>query len=237
VLPATSLKITPWPSRRRHRMWRCREPWRPARRPRHPAPPGRRGAWPPADTSSRHGITTGLPAHTTTALRIVAGHGFRLPPTLANDGLPSHPGIRGIVADALHPQRVAAPRGWLTGVMRRRVAGLAGRLRAGEPVDLYASLAADLPLLVLARLVTCSAGGGRRRAGSGLRGRSSPQARGFRRPPAPRACVSQEPICRCGIVMPRRHISLSKRCPEPQRVSPSLRPSCASRRAHRRGAA
>lgn len=87
------------------------------------------------------------------ALRILAGHGFRLPPTLANNGSPSHPAIRAIVAEALHPHRVAAQRGWLTGVVRRRVAGLAGRLRAGEPVDLYASLAADLPLLVLARLV------------------------------------------------------------------------------------
>jgi cytochrome P450 len=87
------------------------------------------------------------------ALRILARHGFRLPPTLANNGHPSHPGIRAIVAEALHPERVARQRGWLTGVVRRRVIGLAGRLRAGEPVDLYASLAADLPLLVLARLV------------------------------------------------------------------------------------
>ena len=87
------------------------------------------------------------------ALRILVQHGFRLPPTLANNGEPSHPGIRAIVAEALHPHRVAAQRGWLTGVVRRRIVGLAGRLRAGEPVDLYAGLAADLPLLVLARLV------------------------------------------------------------------------------------
>lgn len=87
------------------------------------------------------------------ALRILAGHGFRLPPTLANNSAASHPGIRAIVADALHPDRVAARRAWLTGLVRRRVAGLAARLRDGEPVDLYADLAADLPLLVLARLV------------------------------------------------------------------------------------
>jgi cytochrome P450 len=87
------------------------------------------------------------------ALRILTRHGFRLPPTLANNGLPSHPGIRAIVADALHPERVGRQRDWLTGVVRRRVAGLAGRLRAGQPVDLYPALAADLPLLVLARLV------------------------------------------------------------------------------------
>jgi cytochrome P450 len=87
------------------------------------------------------------------ALRILTRHGFRLPPTLANNGHPSHPAIRAIVADALHPVRVDGQRGWLTGVVRRRVTRLAGRLRAGGPVDLYAALAADLPLLVLARLV------------------------------------------------------------------------------------
>jgi len=88
------------------------------------------------------------------ALRILTRHGFRLPPTLANNGLPSHPGIRRIVAGALDPDRVAGQRSWLTGLVRRRVAGLAARLRAGEPVDLYAELTADLPLRVLARLVS-----------------------------------------------------------------------------------
>lgn len=87
------------------------------------------------------------------ALRILTGYGFRLPPTLANNGTPSHPGIRAAVAAALGPDRVAAQRPWLTGLVRRRVAALAARLRAGDPVDLYADLAADLPLLVLTRLV------------------------------------------------------------------------------------
>ncbi|MCZ7424920.1 cytochrome P450 [Micromonospora sp. WMMA1949] len=87
------------------------------------------------------------------ALRVLAGHRFRLPPTLANNGGAGHPEIRGIVADALHPHRVVAQRQWLTGLVRERVAGLAAELDAGRPVDLYAGLAADLPLLVLARLV------------------------------------------------------------------------------------
>ncbi|NES28205.1 cytochrome P450 [Micromonospora terminaliae] len=87
------------------------------------------------------------------ALRVLAGHRFRLPPTLANNAAASHPEIRGIVADALHPDRVAAQQPWLTGLVRERVARLAADLAAGEPVDLYAGLAADLPLLVLARLV------------------------------------------------------------------------------------
>ncbi|MFV2116667.1 cytochrome P450 [Micromonospora sp. LOL_025] len=88
-----------------------------------------------------------------TALRVLAGHRFRLPPTLANNGGASHPAIRAIVADALHPTRVAAQRPWLTGLVRERVDGIAATLDAGGSVDLYAELAADLPLLVLARLV------------------------------------------------------------------------------------
>jgi cytochrome P450 len=91
------------------------------------------------------------------ALRILARHGFRLPPTLANNGTPSHPEIRAIVAEALHPARVAEQRPWLTGLVRRRVVTLQTRLREDEPVDLYADLAADLPLLVLARLVALPA--------------------------------------------------------------------------------
>ena len=84
------------------------------------------------------------------ALRVLAGHGFRLPPTLANNHGASHPAIRSATAAALHPARVAALRPWLTSV----VAGRVERLRAASgPVDLYADLAADLPLLVLARLV------------------------------------------------------------------------------------
>ena len=87
------------------------------------------------------------------ALRILARHRFRLPPTLANNGGASHPQIRAIVAAALHPSRVEAQRPWLTALVRERVATLAAELDAGASADLYAGLAADLPLLVLARLV------------------------------------------------------------------------------------
>jgi cytochrome P450 len=86
-------------------------------------------------------------------LRVLVRHGFRLPPTLANNGDASHPAIRAIVADALHPHRVDAQRAWLTQVVRDRVRGLTRSLHAGQPVDLHAGLAADLPLLVLARLI------------------------------------------------------------------------------------
>ncbi|WP_433532164.1 cytochrome P450 [Micromonospora sp. CA-263727] len=87
------------------------------------------------------------------ALRVLAAHRFRLPPTLANNGGASHPEIRALVADALHPKRVADQRDWLAALVRRRVAGLSATLDTGAAVDLHAGLAADLPLLVLARLV------------------------------------------------------------------------------------
>jgi cytochrome P450 len=87
------------------------------------------------------------------ALRILVRHGFRLPPTLANNGGASHPAIRAAVADVLHPRRVDAQRPWLSDLVTARTATLTARLDRGEPVDLYADLAADLPLLVLARLV------------------------------------------------------------------------------------
>lgn len=87
------------------------------------------------------------------ALRVLTAHGFRLPPTLANNGTFSHPGIREITARALHPDRVAEVRPWLAGLVRDRVTSFTRRLEAGVKVDLYAELAADLPLLVLARLI------------------------------------------------------------------------------------
>jgi cytochrome P450 len=87
------------------------------------------------------------------ALRVLAGHRFRLPPTLANNGGHSHPKIREITSEALSLDRVSALRPWLSCVVRERVRAIQKRLEAGETVDLYADLAADLPLLVLARLV------------------------------------------------------------------------------------
>ncbi|WP_221330920.1 cytochrome P450 [Phytomonospora endophytica] len=87
------------------------------------------------------------------ALRVLSRNGFRLPATLANNGTDTHPALRAIVGEAMTPARVDALRPWLTGVVRRRVARLAARLREGGTVDLYESLAADLPLLALARLI------------------------------------------------------------------------------------
>nr|WP_232323900.1 cytochrome P450 [Catenuloplanes japonicus] len=93
---------------------------------------------------------TPMPA---SALRILVRHGFRLPPTLANNGGVSHPAIRAEVAALLHPHAVETQRDWLTALVRTRVASVVDDLDLGTPVDLHARLAADLPLLVLARLV------------------------------------------------------------------------------------
>ncbi|MEV0645902.1 cytochrome P450 [Phytomonospora sp. NPDC050363] len=91
------------------------------------------------------------------ALRVLSRNGFRLPATLANNGTDTHPALRAIVGEAMTPARVDALRPWLTGVVRRRVAGLSARLREGGTVDLYDTLAADLPLLALARLISMPA--------------------------------------------------------------------------------
>lgn len=93
---------------------------------------------------------TPMPA---SALRILVRHGFRLPPTLANNGGVSHPAIRAEVTELLHPHTVETQRQWLTALVRARVHAIRDDLASGDPVDLHARLAADLPLLVLARLV------------------------------------------------------------------------------------
>jgi cytochrome P450 len=87
------------------------------------------------------------------ALRILTRNGFKLPPTLANNGTPAHPGLRALVGEALHPHKVAAARDWLDEVVAGRVDALGAELRAGHRVDLYSELAADLPLLALGQLV------------------------------------------------------------------------------------
>ncbi len=87
------------------------------------------------------------------ALRVLAEHKFRLPATLANNGSLSHPRIREITSAALSLDRVSSLRSWLSDLVLDKVRALSKRLDAGEAVDLYADLAADLPLLVLARLV------------------------------------------------------------------------------------
>jgi cytochrome P450 len=89
----------------------------------------------------------------TTALRILAQHGFRLPHTLANNGTPSHAGIRSVVAEFLQPSRVAEQREFVTGFVRRQVADAHAALDRGEDIDLHAVISHALPLVTLARLI------------------------------------------------------------------------------------
>ncbi|WP_100446286.1 cytochrome P450 [Glycomyces xiaoerkulensis] len=91
-------------------------------------------------------------------LRELTRHRFRLPPTLANNDTAGHERIRAVFGEVFRPDRVAALRPWLTGLVRRRVAGLAWRLRAGEAVDLDAEVSSEVPLAALARLVGLEVG-------------------------------------------------------------------------------
>ncbi|PZS08839.1 MAG: cytochrome P450 [Acidimicrobiales bacterium] len=87
------------------------------------------------------------------ALRLLADHGFRLPATLANNGTSSHEALRALVTQELQPARIAQHRGWLTGILRRRLIPLTRSLRAGRRADLHAAISHDLPLAILARVM------------------------------------------------------------------------------------
>lgn len=87
------------------------------------------------------------------ALRVLAGHRFRLPATLANNDTATHEEIRTGFGAAFAPARVEALRPWLTGLARRAAAGVAWRLREGEAVDLDAAVSSEIPLAALARLL------------------------------------------------------------------------------------
>ncbi|PRY42592.1 cytochrome P450 [Umezawaea tangerina] len=74
-------------------------------------------------------------------LRVLARAGFSLPPTLANNGTPTHTALRRLVAGFLTPARVAS--------FADRIADLCAERLVDGPVDLHASLARDLPCVVL----------------------------------------------------------------------------------------
>ncbi|QFZ24784.1 cytochrome P450 [Saccharothrix syringae] len=76
-------------------------------------------------------------------LRVLARAGFSLPPTLANNGTPTHAGLRRLVARFLTPARVAAVGPRIAELTARRLAGLTGT------ADLHPVLARDLPAVVL----------------------------------------------------------------------------------------
>lgn len=87
------------------------------------------------------------------ALRTLAGHGFRLPHTLANNSGPTHPGIRALLAPYFSPAAIATHRPFIERLARRLVAEAAQRLERDGIVDLHATIARPLPLLVLDRII------------------------------------------------------------------------------------
>jgi cytochrome P450 len=89
----------------------------------------------------------------TKALRVLTSYEFRLPHTLANNGSPSHAGIRSVVGEFLQPTRVAEQRPFVTGLVRDDVAALEDRLRGGQQLDLHTEISHALPLVVLGRLI------------------------------------------------------------------------------------
>jgi cytochrome P450 len=87
------------------------------------------------------------------ALRILATAGFALPPTLANNGTPTHRPIRHAVSRFFTPGRVRAAEPLVRRLVLTRVAEARRRLVDGEEVDLVATIARDVPALVLLDLL------------------------------------------------------------------------------------
>ncbi|KAA2258556.1 cytochrome P450 [Solihabitans fulvus] len=86
-------------------------------------------------------------------LRVLARAGFALPPTLANNGTPSHPGLRRLVAGYLTPGKVADAVGLVEGLAEERLAEVEAALEIDGVADLYSLLATDLPCLVLLHML------------------------------------------------------------------------------------
>ena len=87
------------------------------------------------------------------ALRILSSVGFALPPTLANNGGPSHRAIRACVARFFSPVRVAAAEPLARALMEQRLTAVRRELDAGADVDLVAAVAAEVPALVVLDLL------------------------------------------------------------------------------------
>ncbi|GAA1632369.1 cytochrome P450 [Kribbella alba] len=86
------------------------------------------------------------------ALRALSSVGFALPPTLANNGGPSHRPIRAAVARFFSPARVAAVEPLTRRLVAERVADASARSQS-DVVDLVEVVAAEPPALVLLDLL------------------------------------------------------------------------------------
>ncbi|WP_234338117.1 cytochrome P450 [Streptomyces sp. NRRL F-5727] len=90
-------------------------------------------------------------------MRILVRAGFRLPPALANNGTPSHPGLRRVVARFFDPRSVAAAVPAIERIARELLDELtAGATDSADPdpdLDLFGSFAQILPCRVLMELL------------------------------------------------------------------------------------
>lgn len=86
-------------------------------------------------------------------LRVLAGAGFRLPPALANNGTPSHHGLRRTVTRFFNAARVAAAVPVIERVSGELLDTAAARIAATGSCDLFGSFAQTLPCRVLMELL------------------------------------------------------------------------------------
>jgi cytochrome P450 len=86
-------------------------------------------------------------------LRVLARAGFSLPPALANNGTPSHSGLRRVVTRFFHAQRVAAAAPVIERIADELLDAVRSRLDAAHDCDLFTSFAQILPCRVLMELL------------------------------------------------------------------------------------
>ncbi|MFE2188842.1 hypothetical protein [Streptomyces sp. NPDC059455] len=87
------------------------------------------------------------------ALRILARAGFTLPPALANNGTPSHPGLRRVVTRFFNAERVAAAIPVIQRVAEDLLDAVRSEIDATGRCELFSSFAQVLPCRVLMELL------------------------------------------------------------------------------------
>ncbi|EXU61582.1 cytochrome P450 [Streptomyces sp. PRh5] len=87
------------------------------------------------------------------ALRILAQAGFTHPPALANNGTPSHPGLRRVVTRFFNAERVAAAIPVIQRVAKDLLDAVRSEIDATGRCELFSSFAQVLPCRVLMELL------------------------------------------------------------------------------------
>ncbi|MEU6603210.1 cytochrome P450 [Streptomyces flaveolus] len=99
--------------------------------------------------NAQHAVTP-LPV---AVLRILARGGFTLPPALANNGTPSHSGLRRVVSRFFNAQRVAAAVPVIERIAGELLGAVGSRIDTTGGCDLFTSFAQVLPCRVLMELL------------------------------------------------------------------------------------